>query len=416
MERHKLRFALLGVYMVTLLSMTDRASAQGIERESLSGENVAAEMRQSGVDLPYNLRLGPVTVRAEFDATANFNDNIGLTKDDKMADLILTPTAILHARWQVSDLNTILFNIGIGYETYAFHSQYNSLLLSPDSEVSFNFFVGDVAFNFHDNFSYQQDPTQIAQLSNTVRLTRWQNDVGLSARWDLNDIVIELAYDHANLWVSESAYSYLTNASDTFSPKLTYHVDSSIDAGLNMSISDVRYQQSFQNDYNNLSVGPFVTAKISDNLSVQAQFGGYFTDYSQGGGNGDSENIASYYGSAGVNHRINESMNETATIGREFLPGLTSNFTERVYANYTFTWQATKSFNSGANFFWENLTDSAAAFSENSDRYGFGLDLGYDLNEHARLSFNYQYLLKNADPSYLSYDQNSVTFGARYQF
>jgi hypothetical protein len=416
MERRKLRFALLCVYIMTLLSMTNRALAQGIERESLSGENMADEMRQSGVDQAYNLRLGPVTIRAEADATANFNDNIGISKTDKIADLILTPTAILHARWQVSDLNTLALNIGVGYETYVFNSQYNSLLLSPDSEASFNVFVGPVLLNFHDYFSYQQDPTQIGQLSNTVRLSRWQNDVGVSAKWDLNDIVLDLAYDHANLWVSQSIYNYLTNESDTVAPKITYHVDSSIDTGLNLSFTNVTYQESFQNNYDNVSAGPFVTAKLSANLSVQAQAGGYFTNYSQGGGNGDTQNVASYYANAGVNHRINDSMSESATVGREFLPGLTSNFTERIYANYTFLWQATSTINAGTNIFWENLTDSDATFREDSNRYGVGLNLDDNLTEKATLSFNYQYLLKDADPSYLSYDQNSVIVGIRYQF
>jgi hypothetical protein len=416
MEPRKLRFLLLCVYMLTLTSMMHRASAQGIERESLSGENVADELRQSGANPVYNLRLGPVTVRAEADVTANFNDNIGLSKDGRIADIVLTPSATLHALWQVSDLNTIHLDLGIGYETYVLHSQYNSLLLSPDSDAEFNFFVGDVAFNLHDTFSYQQDPTAIGQLSNTVRLSRWQNDAGIEATWDLNDIVLSLGYDHANLWVSQSIYNYLTNQSDTLTPKLTVKVDPSIDTGLSMTLSDVRYEQNFENNYTTLSIGPFVTAKVSDNLSLQAQAGGYFSDYAKGGANGDSENVASYYGSVGVNHRINSSINEALNFGREFLPGLTSNFTERVYANYTATWQATSAINLGGNVLWENLEDSDAAFREDSNRYGAGFTVNDTLTDHATLSFNYQYLLKDASPSFLSYTQNSATVGISYQY
>jgi hypothetical protein len=399
-----------------LMNMTDQAKAQGIDRESLSGESAAEQLQQSGVNQPYNLRLGPVTLRLEADTTVSYNDNINLANTGQIADILITPNATIHARWTVSDLNTLTLDLGIGYEMYLLHSQYDSLLLSPDSEAQFNFFVGDVALKIHDSSSYQQDPTQIAQLSNTTRLARFQNDAGIGATWDLNAIVLSLDYDHANLWVTQSVYDYLTNQSDSIAPKLTVKLDKSIDTGISLSFSNVRYEQSFQNNYLSLSVGPFVNATISDYLSLNAQAGGYFTDYSTGGHNGDSENISSYYGSAGVNHRINEYIRESLTVGREFLPGLTSNFTERVYANYADTWQATSTIAVDANLWWENLDDSDATFRETSNRYGVGLNFDDDLSEHATLSLDYQYILKNANPSTLSYDQNLVTLGLRYQF
>jgi opacity protein-like surface antigen len=183
-----------------------------------------------------------------------------------------------------------------------------------------------------------------------------------------------------------------------------------------MSFSDVRYEQNFQNDYTSFSVGPFVNATISDNLSVDAQVGGYFSDYARGGLNGDSENISSYYGSAGVNQRINDVISESLTAGREFLPGLTSNFTDRIYANYTDAWQATSLINIGANLWWENLDDSDAFSREESNRYGFGLNLVDNVTKNATLNLNYQYILKVANPNALSYYQNAVTIGFRYQF
>lgn len=404
------------MFICALMSMTNKAKAQGIERESLTGESVAEQMRQSGVDQAYNLRLGPVTLRAETDMTIGYNDNINFANTGRIADILITPSSLIRARWKVSELNTLTFNLGIAYQMYLLHSQYNSLLLSPDSEAEFNFFVGDVLINVHDGFSYQEDPTPIGQLSDTVRLSRWQNDAGVQATWDLNHIILSLGYDHANLWVTQSSFSYLTNQSDTVTPEVTIKVDQSIDAGLNASFSDVRYEQNFQNNYTTFSVGPFTTAKISDNLSVNAQAGGYFSDYSKGGLNGDSQNISSYYGSAGVNHRIDEAISESLTAGREFLPGLTSNFTQRIYINYINTWQATTSIKVGSNLWWENLDDSDGSLRETANRYGFGLKLDDKLSEHATLGLHYQYILKDADQSSLSYYQNLVSLGFNYQF
>jgi len=398
------------------MNMTDHVQAQGIDHVSLSGESVAEELRQSGVDEPYNLKLGPFSLRMDAGITTSYNDNINLSNTAMIGDLITTPSATVHGLWQVSDLNTISFNFGLGYQTYLSHSEYDSILLSPDSAAQFNFFVGDVMFTVRDGFSYQQDPTQIGQLSNTVRLERFTNDIGIGAKWDLSSFVLSLDYDHTNFWVTSPVYDYLTNQSDAVTAKVAYNVDKSIQAGLSMSVSDTRYEQSFENDNRNLSVGPFVTATITKSLSVTGQAGGYFTSYDKGGGNGDSQDVDSYYFSLGINHQITDSISESLTAGREFLPGLTSNYTQRYYANYTLTWQATKYLNAGANLLWENLTDSEATVHETSDRYGFGLSLNDSLNDHTTVNLNYQYLVKNANPSFLSYEQNQVTAGVNYQF
>jgi hypothetical protein len=416
MKRCNLIFIFVCAFSAALVNMTDQAKAQGVVDESLSGESVAEQLRQSGVDQPYNLRLGPVSVRAEAGVTTTYNDNINLSKTGELADFIITPGVTLKGNWNVTDLNTLTFNIGIGYQMYLSHEEDDCLLVSPDSEAQFNFFIGEVAINIHEGFSYQQDPTQIGQLSNTVRLSRFNNIAGISAVWDLNTVMVSLSYDHSNLWVTESAFDYLTNQSDTFSPKVTYKISDSISTGLSLAFSDVRYDESFQNDYTTESAGPFVDATLSKNLSVTGQFGGYFSQFDTGGGNGDNENVVSYYGSLGINHRINEYVQESLTAGREYVPGLTSNFTERVYANYTATWQATPYFNLGGNLLWENLNDSDATIRETSNRYGAGLVANDNLTDHTSLTLQYQYLLKDANPSYLGYQQNQVTLNLYYKF
>jgi hypothetical protein len=364
----------------------------------------------------YNLRLGPITLRTDADATMSYSDNINLAKTGRLADVLITPSCGVTAQWKVSDLNTLSLNLEIGYQAYLFHSQYDSILLSPDSQAQFNFFLGDVAFNVHDAFSYQQDPLQIGQVSNMVQLARFQNDAGIQATWDLSSLILSLSYDHANLWVTHSVFDYLTNQSDTVSPKVTFKVDKTIDTGIETSFSDVRYDQNFQNDYTSVSAGAFVTAELTQNLSVNAHAGSYSAYYATGGLNGDTENVSSFYGSAGVNHRINAALSESLTAEREDIPGLTSNFTQRTYVNYTNAWKAAEYINVGSTLWWENLEDSDAVTHETSNRYGVGLNLDYMVTKQATLNIDYQYVLKNADPSSLDYYQNSVTTGLRYQF
>ena len=383
---------------------------------SQTGEAEADLMRAQNANQPYNLRMGPVQIRAEADLTVQANDNIGFNKDDRQADIIMTPMGILHGRYNISDLNALTFNIGVGYQAYMFNSQYDSVIIAPDSQINFNVFVGDCTINFHDAFSYQQDPTQIGQLSNQVRLSRFQNDAGIAAKWDLNDYLLEVDYDHANLWVTQSAYDYLTNQSDTVSPTVTWKLNETLSTGLQASFSDTRYEKSFQNDNTSESLGPFVKATVSNFLSVSAAAGGFFTQYDHGGGNGDSSDVTSYYGNVGVTHQITQFLSESITAGKEYLPGLTSNYTQRIYVNYGDQWNATKEISVSSNMFWENLQDSDATFSENSNRYGLSFNISDALTDHLNVNVGYQFLLKDADPSFLSYYQNLGTLGMQYNF
>ncbi len=316
MNRFNIGSAFVCVSLLAVMTMTDELRSQGIEWESLSGESIARQMRQSGVNPEYNMRLGPVTLRAEAGVTTTFNDNIGLTKDGRISDVIFTPSTAVHGNWRLSDLNTIEFNAGIGYEAYMLNSQYNNILLTPDSLARFNFFVGNVLISIHDGFSYQQDPTEIGQLSNTVRLSRFINDAGVGATWDLGKFTLDLEYDHSNLWVMQSEFSYLTNQTDAVSPRLTVKVSKTISAGVSANFSSVQYEESFQNNYITYSAGPFASIQFSENLSLQASGGAYFSDFDTGGGNGDTENVGSYYVNGGVNHRINSVDSESLTAGR----------------------------------------------------------------------------------------------------
>jgi hypothetical protein len=384
---------------------------------SETGEAYAQSLRQENAGQPYNLRVGPVLLRAEADMTISANDNIATSRDNRQADIIFTPEGILHGKWVVSDLNTLSFNVGIGYQAYLLHSQYDDVTVSPDSQVSFNFFVGDCTINFHDYFSYEQDPTEIGQLSNQVRLSRFQNDAGLTATWDLNPLTLSASYDHGNFWVLQSNYNYLTNQSDTFAPSVSYKINDQITTGLQASLSDTRYEQSFENDNTNETIGPFVNASLSKFLSISASGGGYFTQYDQGGRNGDtSSDLISYYLNFGINHQITEFLSESLTAGKQYLPGLTSNYTGRVFVNYSDGWQVTKDIGLNASLFWENLTDSGGIASENSDRYGASLALSDALTSHLNVNVGYQFILKQANPSDLSYLQNVGTLGMQYNF
>jgi hypothetical protein len=408
------------LFIATLLGVVacaiGRVQAQGIERESLAGEAAAGAVHGSDEDQPYNVQLGPVNLRASTAFSTSYNDNINVAHTGRQTDVILTPSADISGIWQATELNALTFNLGIGYEYYTMHSGTSSLVLSPDSATEFNVFVGDFRINLHDRFSYQQDPIQVGQLSNASQFSRFQNQAGITVDWDLGDMILTSGYDHSNLWVFQSNLDYLTYQTDSVTESATFKISKTIDAGIEVTASDSRYDKNVQNDSVTIEGGPFVTAQISENLAFNAHAGWQYSNFDTGGSNGDTEDIDSFYGNLGINHRINDVLRESLTGGQEYIPGITSNFTQRVYANYMLSWKATQFIDLSSNFWWENLEDSNASVRQTANRYGAGLTLGYKITDHANISAGYTYVLKDADPSIFSYYQNQATLGFRYQF
>jgi hypothetical protein len=402
---------------LALLGGADKAAAQGIERESMAGQGAADALKQSQENQAYNLQLGPVNIRADASVTASFNDNINIAKDGRQADGIIQPSLGLTGAWQVTDLNTLVFDLGVSYQSYFDHSQYDTFLVSPGSQLVFNLFVGDVKLKFYEQFSYQEDPVAVGQLSDVEQFNRFTNVAGVRADWDLGDMIVSADFNHTNFWVFSVPYQYLSYEADTLSPVLTFKVSPTVEAGLMTAFTDVRYTQNVQPDQDSASGGPYVTANLTTNLSITAEAGYYYARYDSGALNADNTTSNStYYANVAINHQINDVLQESFTAGRETILGVNTDYTERIFAQYDMDWAATSFITMDANLWWENLDDSPGPFRETDNRYGIGLALTYRLMDHLTSTLSYSFVLKDADPSFYSYYQDVVTLGLSYHF
>ncbi len=365
---------------------------------------------------PYNLQIGPVTLRADAGSTVSYNDNINLAQTGREDDWIVTPDFNVHGRWQATQLNILTFDLGVGYQQYILHPSNDSFQIAPDSQLKFQMWISDFEIIFHDGLSYENNPVGVGQVSNVTQFHRLTNSADITVDYDIGDMTLSLEYSHTNFYVFESAYSYLDYQSDAVSPQVSFKFSKTIEAGFGVSLDSTRYDQTVENNYTEITAGPFVSAQLSENLSVIAKGGGEIAQYGQGGSNGDTSSLESYYGSAGITHRINSALSEAVSFGREYIPGLTSNYTDRIYANYTPKWRATSLFNIAPQFWWEHLQDSGGIINETSTRFGAALNLGFTLTEHATVNFGYNYVNKNSNLKSLSYSQDVLTLGLNYQF
>ena len=416
--------------LLPLVFATPVLRAQDAIRPSLAGEASAEARRQSLDRIPYNLLLGPVRFRFSATMGVEYNDNINVAEVDTQEDFIFRPQVNLDALWPITQLNTLRFDIGLGYAFYADHSNQNTngVLLAPGSQLSFDIFVSDFRINVHDRFSLEQDPIGEAQLSGVVDYGRFQNTGGISVLWDLNKAVVTLGYDHYNFLATNDDFDYLNRNAENLTGSVSVAVTSTTGVGVEAAFVHSNYDQDVLNDSDTYSAGGFVETQITNYLKLRVAAGYQSIDFDGGSevlgpfpGIGfvtyrDSGNLNDYYINALLSHRINGAITHRLSVGHESQLGVNSNYITLNYVRHSATWNIINHTLLSTEFFYEDADDSGGFVNEHLQRYGGAFTVGYQLTSHVTIGARYQYTQKDSDVPLRDYKQNRVSIDGTYSF
>ena len=429
------------------------ANAQEAIRPSLAGEAAAEARRQSIDRIPYNLLVGPVRFRFSATAGIEYNDNVNIAEIDEQEDFIFRPQVNFNAMWPITQLNTLRFDIGLGYAFYFNHSEYNTngVLLAPGSQLSFDVFVGDFRINFHDRFSLEQDPIgEVGEpgLGDVADYGRFQNTAGVSVLWDLNKAVATFGYDHYTFIATNDDFEYLDRNADSLMASLSVAVTSTTGVGLETAYVFNRYEQDLLNDSDTFSVGAFIETQVTQYVKVRVA-GGYQTisfdgdDVALGpfpsnffnnpaniptgaGVDGnflvfqDEGELNDFYANILISHRISAAFTHRLSAGHESQLGVNSNYIQLNYVRHTATWNILNKTLLSTELFYEDAEESGGFLNlgrgEELRRYGGALSLGYQLTRHVTLGARYQYTQKDSDVELRDYRQNRVSIDGTYSF
>lgn len=417
--------------LLPLLFGASLLRAQDAIRPSLAGEAAAESRRQSLDNIPYNLLAGPIRFRFSATAGLEYNDNINVADINRQEDFIFRPQVNFNALWPITQLNTLRLDLGLGYGFYLDHSEYNTngILLSPNSQLSFDVFVGDFRINFHDRFSLEQDPIGEAGLSNVADYGRFQNTAGVSVLWDLNKAVVTFGYDHYNFIATNSDFDYLNRNSEILLGSVSVAATSTTGVGAESSFIWNRYDQNFLNDSTTFSVGGFVETQMTGYLKLRLAGGYQMIDFDSNsfvvspfpGAGGflvfnDSSQLEDYYVNILISHRINAAITQRLSAGHESQLGVNSNYIKLNYVRHTVNWNIINRTLLATELFYEDAEDSGGFINEHFKRYGGALSLGYQLTRNVTLGARYQYTRKNSDVFLRDYIQNRVSVDGTYSF
>jgi hypothetical protein len=369
---------------------------------------------------PYTFKTGDFRLLVTPSLEADWVDNIDLAPHGGLQDFILRPLLQLDGTYPVSQLNLLQFNVGIGYDIYTEHSQFDALRLVSGSQISFDTYVKDFVFNVHDRFHYIEDPAEQAAVATTARFGGLYNTAGLSATWDQQDLLFQLGYDHENFVATSGAYDYLNRGSELLSGRAGFRIHPQILTGLETGGSFTRYDQNFLNDSTGYRAGLFGQWRPGRYLKVEGHAGYQAYLFDQTSSALRAIDQYAWYGSLIATHQLTDFFNYSLDVGRELRLGTEADFIKAWYARPAINWrplnqvqvQGYLSFEHGD----QGQAQQGGGVIETYDWLGFGFVVSRPVLGRLNAAIRYRHTLRGSDLAGREYSQNLIGLILTYPF
>lgn len=410
---------------------------------SLSGMNEPDLEEQARQDDQHNFAIGPVRFGMAIGFGVEFNDNITYSDDNRESDIILRPSFSLDMSWEMSELNTLRFSLGASYAKYLNNDQYDTggLLIAPTSALEYRFGFGPVMVKIRDRFSYQEDPYDLAALSDTATYGRYENQIGFEAEWGVNPwFTLKGGYDHYNLWTTEDDFEDQDRSIDTIFLKPEFTISPTLKGGLMASYSIINFESEGRGDSDGYMIGPFVEWKINDVMDAYLEVGyqslkfdGEYTPErlidtiderfgitdeeadSIRAGTLDTEDADNFYARFQLDHKPSEVFRHRITASKTAEIGFYSNYYDLWHVEYSANFTGIRDTEISPTLFYEYY-ESSGTLSEEAHRYGASLGIRHYLTNSITLGLDYRFLMRDSNLDGADYYQNLAFLSIYYKF
>ncbi len=393
-------------------------------------------------DSKYNVAVGPVRMSVAAGVGLEWNDNIFYSENNRESDFVLRPLLNLDIFWPFSDTNALRLTVGASWAKYFDHDELDSgsIMFSPNSVLAFSFDVGNLKFTVRDRFSYQEDPYEIAPLSNVARYQRYENQAGLEVEWPINEkLTFTAGYDHYNLWSANDTFSSEDRSIDTLFIRPSFQLTPAIKIGLFASNSWVDFDSEHRADSNAVMVGPFVDIQLTEVITLYLEVGyqgidfdgtstfdddffvraneDFFRDLTDDERAlfEDSDDASGFYAKFELAHRPNDIFEHGLSFTKTAEIGFGSNFYDLYHVEYGATFKGIRDTELTGVVFYE-FYDTSGDFSEEADRIGLSVGIRHHLTNSIALGLDYRFLLKDSNFEGADYYQNLVFLSLYYRF
>ena len=380
----------------------------------------AAEARKKAAStLEYtNLNLGPTMWNFKADETTIFTDNVNFSHTDAEADLVFRPEFLASLLWPLSPANNLTLRLGAGYSVYVRNPGLDRFFLTPGTETSFDLYSGDFVVEVHDRFSITDNAFQDATYAGTGDYQRLENTAGVAVTWDMGKLRFQSGYDHANYEAMTDNLRIRDEQSELFTLSGSYALRPNIRSGLELSLGLTSYSWvtnsiTLEGDATQWSAGPFVEARLSQNLALRAGVG--YTVIEPQSGPSLGNRLEGTYARVGFAHRLNEQFDYTLNGSRE----IGFNSFGGIYNAYAVTWQGNwhilRKITLGTSFTYQHGSQVAYGV-ETYDWFGPKLLISRPITRKLTAEFGYRYYWRGSTLPQNEYTANVFSLNLGYRF
>ena len=403
------------------------ARGQEAVRMSLASEQAAEARRLAASTLNYyNLKLGPTAWNFTAGLSLSADDNIQLRNTHTESDFTFGPHIDTHMLWPVSEKNSINLDFGAGYLFYLQHSEYDRPFISPDTDLSFDLYVGNWWFNFHDRFSIYENAYSDPTVTGIADYQRLENDGGVSGVWDLNKALIKLGYDHVNYADLTSSSGSPDVESEVFSGSAGYVLRQDNYAGVEFGSELLNYSPAnYIKSGVQWNMGAYYDGQLTQYIRARASVGYTIFSPETVASLPTPSDVTGLYAQLALTHRLNQYLSYSLAGGRTLTFSYYGGTVEDYYLNFSANWNLLYKITLSTSFGFDHGTQKFSYFSgdrlgvrsETFDRYAPGISLGRSLSRKLSASLQYRYFLRNSDLGGSGeYAANIVTLDLRYRF
>lgn len=372
----------------------------------------------------YNVKAGPVQMRFNAGLDAAYNTNVNASEDDPQPDFLITPRVGMGIYWPVSKLNTLSLDLGLGYSYYLNNPDLGgqTILVSPNTEFMFNFFVKDVRVTIFERPSVTQNSTEDPTVSNAVDYTFLNNTAGLNVEWDLNDVLLGLGFANQLRYAINDEFSNQNSVVNQVFGNASFLLQPYLRVGIEGSASSTSYTSGSSaggdplNDSINYTLGLFAMGNLTRHTTWSAGVGWQIIDFNESNNSQNTGNASNPYFYLNVSNELSRFFTHSISASFESSPSVESNFVQGFNLNYGFSWLLINNWSLNGGLFFQTGTESPGPQSEDYNRVGGNIGLGYQVMKNLFAGIYYSYIVKSSSRSSDGYDQQILGLNLNYTF
>jgi hypothetical protein len=404
------------------LAAGGRASAQDALRNALAVDTLASQQQSAPAQFaPPEHHLGPVQFTLGASTSVGYNDNINSSQTGRESDIAVSAAGNLGGSWQATERSALQFGAILGYNSYIDHPGYGGLFVSPTSALTYAIDLTEGSLMFYENYYYTREVSSQAALTGLAVLPRSDNTVGTRATWLPADWVLEAGYSHDDFMSEGAQFAYLNRTSELFNTRAGLRFGEKSQAGVEVTGGLTTYEESFQQNNQNLSVGAFVDWQITQAIHASVH-GGPTVYYFDASTFQPAYEMTSYYFDVELIHQLTDFLSQRVSALRAILPGYTqgSAYIEELDVSYGLSYSLTSAVGLGLAFMYQQGTQPGGTVffpvTENYERLGFTPALSWRCTQKLSASLSYSRWSRTSDLAGRGYTQNTAALGVNYAF